>query len=173
MKTMSNHSVHITVQTGGSLIHLYTATILMPWYDFNIFTNNFHSSLDILSIVLYIFPCFKINKFLSIFSCRSKWADCQIHKASDREDEDSEAGKTRKGASPLHECQGNVRGLSNLNVCRLLPLFLQETKLDIEKTQCLAVEGTSEADKSPATAVMHEQMSLDYNIPKILTLSCT
>lgn len=61
--------------------------------------------------------------------------------------------------------------LSNLNVCRLLPLFLQEKNKARQRiTQCLAVEVTSEAEKS-FTAMLHEQMSLDYDIPKIGTLN--
>ena len=67
-----------------------------------------------------------------------------------------------------------VRGLSNLNVCRLLPSFLQERNKARQRiTQCLAVEGTSEADKSPVTAVLHEQMSLDYDIPQNCHLQST
>lgn len=66
----------------------------------------------------------------------------------------------------MHEHQRTVK-------CECVAFVSAVEKQRWRITQCLAVQETSEAEKAPVTAVLHEQMSLDYDIPKVIALTCT
>ena len=60
----------------------------------------------------------------------------------------------------MHECQRAVK-----SKCTQTAAFVSRQRI----TQCSAVERASEADKSPVNALVHEQMSLGYDILKTVT----